>query len=102
VELQNNKEIIVKETRFYPNGEKSEEGGLNEAGKKHGVWTQWFANGEKWIEETYEDGMRTGEFTVWKENGLKEYEGSYKQDQPSGKWIFYDKKGNKDKVTNYN
>lgn len=97
----NGKAVVVKETRFYPNGEKSSEGEWTPQNQKTGEWTQWFMNGEKWIEENYENGSRDGSFVVWRENGEKEYEGEYKDDMPAGTWKFFDKKGNKQREIKY-
>lgn len=88
------KQIVVKETRFFPNGEKSSEGEWTPDNKKDGKWKQWFSNGELWIEEEYKNGMKNGSSTVWQENGKKLYEGEYNEDKPTGTWKYYDSKGN--------
>jgi len=93
LKLVNGKKIIVKEARFYPNAEKSSEGEWTLDSKKCGTWTQWFQNGKKWIEESYNDGKRNGESTVWSEKGNKVYEGEYKDDMPCGTWKYYDANG---------
>ena len=93
VKKVNGKEAIVKETRFFPNAEKSSEGEWTPDSKKTGTWTQWFQNGKKWIEETYSNGKRNGESVVWQENGKKLYEGEYKDDMPTGTWKYYDTDG---------
>jgi len=97
----NGKKIVVKETRFYPNGEKSSEGDWTPDNQKTGLWTQWNINGKKWIEENYQNGLKNGETVVWQKTGEKEYRGEYKDDSPSGKWTFYDAKGKKIKDVNY-
>lgn len=95
------KRYVAKEIRFYPNAEKSSEGGWTADNKKDGTWTQWFVNGEMWVEENYKRGSRHGAVSVWQENGEKEFEGEYTNDLPSGTWKFYDKKGNKIKEQKY-
>ena len=89
----NGKKIIVKETRFYPNAEKSSEGEWTADNRKTGKWVQWFQNGQKWIEESYQDGKKDGESIVWQDNGNKVYEGEYKDDLPTGTWKYYDANG---------
>lgn len=93
-------EVKVKEIRFYPNGEKEEEGNY-ENEQKNGIWTQWYSNGEKWIEETYSEGVKHGKFSVWYQTGKKNYEGSYNMGMPSGEWIFWDADGVISKKTTY-
>lgn len=93
VKMVNGKKIIAKETRFFPNAEKSSEGEWTPESKKTGTWTQWFQNGKKWIEESYKDGKRDGVSTVWQENGEKLYQGEYKDDMPVGTWKYYDENG---------
>jgi len=93
LKLINGKKVVVKETRFYPNGEKSSEGEWTPDSKKCGTWTMWFQNGKKWIEESYADGKKNGESTVWTDNGNKVYEGEYKDDLPTGTWKYYDADG---------
>ena len=53
-------------------------------GKKDGLWTSWYENGQKESEETFKDGKRDGLGTWWYENGQKFSEGTYKD----GKLIF--------------
>lgn len=97
----NNKDVVIKETRFYPNGEKSSEGEWTVDSRKTGTWTQWYQNGEKWIEEQYDNGQKNGSLIEWRENGKKLYEGEFKNDKPSGTWKYYDEKGNKTNQENY-
>jgi antitoxin component YwqK of YwqJK toxin-antitoxin module len=98
----NGKKTIVKETRFFPNAEKSSEGFWSPDNMKEGTWVQWYVTGDKWIEEEYKRDERNGAFTVWQENGEKEYEGQYTANKPSGTWKYYDKKGKKIKEQKFN
>jgi len=91
-----NKKVIKMETRYYPNGEKEMEGGIKN-GKKHGKWTYWNVNKEKWSEENFDSGIRHGEFTIWYKSGEKNYAGFYKHGKSDGKWVFWDAEGNKTK-----
>lgn len=86
---QGDDKIILKETRFYQNGEKEIEGEYQDS-KKHGKWTYWYDNGKKWSEGHFKDGLSDGHFTIWYKSGKKNYEAEYKEGKPHGKWIFYD------------
>lgn len=54
-------------TRWYDNGQKSEEGTYTE-GKVDGAWTFWHSNGQKRAEGTFTDGVGIG-WTAWTEDG---------------------------------
>jgi antitoxin component YwqK of YwqJK toxin-antitoxin module len=98
--IENGEEILVKHVRFFPNGEKQEEGGYLD-GKREGKWTYWHENGNKWSEGFYHAGMNEGKSTVWFENGEMQYTGFYKSDKPDGKWVFYSSNGKKVKEVIY-
>ena len=51
-------------------------------GKKNGLFTSWYENGQKEMEGTYKDGKKDGLWTDWFENGKKYMEINYKD----GKW----------------
>ena len=53
-------------------------GSFDSTGMKQGLWTYRYANGQKVMEGTYENGERNGPWTTWKENGQKWHEGTYK------------------------
>ena len=67
----------------YPNGQKEMEQTLTD-GIMDGLFTMWYANGQKESEWTYkgEDslggGMKQGKETTWYENGQMEREATYK------------------------
>jgi antitoxin component YwqK of YwqJK toxin-antitoxin module len=92
--------MIVKEVRYYQNGEKQYEGEYKN-GEKHGLWVSWFENGEKWSEANFADGISEGRETVWYKSGVKNYEGHYGDGKLDGKWTFWDGDGNIVKEVNY-
>ncbi|MFH2141913.1 MAG: hypothetical protein ABIJ97_05795 [Bacteroidota bacterium] len=92
---------IVKETRFYANGEKEIEGELKN-GMRHGKWTYWYDTGIKWSEGYFKDDMSDGKFTIWYKSGLKNYDAEYKEGKPNGKWVFCDDSGKKFKEVIFN
>jgi len=48
-------------------------------GKREGKWVSYYhSTGKKKWEKIYKDGKRDGLHTEWFENGQKEYEGTYK------------------------
>ena len=47
-------------------------------GKKDGLWTSWYENGQKESEETFKDGDYDGLWTKWHRNGQKKREGTWK------------------------
>ena len=86
---EGNNKIILKETRYYQNGEKEIEGEYKNK-KKDGKWTYWYENGKKWSEGFFKEGLSDGHFTIWYISGKKNYEANYKEGKPHGKWTFYD------------
>ena len=65
-------------------GGKSQLEGSYKDGKRDGLWTEWFRDGQKWEEGTYKDGKIDGLFTTWYENGQKEREGTFKDGKEDG------------------
>ena len=56
---------------------------------KNGLYTEYYDNGQKSVEETYKDGKLDGNLTWWYPNGNKKWERHYKEgklDGPSARW----------------
>jgi antitoxin component YwqK of YwqJK toxin-antitoxin module len=53
-------------------------------GKKDGLWTYWYKNGQKELEINYKDGKEDGLETQWYENGQKRLEGTHKDGKKDG------------------
>ena len=53
--ITGNKIELVKEIKWYNNGQKKWEGTYKD-GEYDGKWTEWYENGQKWEEETWKDG----------------------------------------------
>ena len=64
-------------TWWYENGQKESEGTYKDD-KLEGLSTNWYENGQKWYELTNKDGEFDGLYTNWYENGKKRFEGTYK------------------------
>jgi antitoxin component YwqK of YwqJK toxin-antitoxin module len=89
VRYSGDQRIVEKEVRFYPNGEKEEEGGfLN--GKRNGHWTYWYDNGNVWSEGDFKEGVREGKGIVNYKNGKTNFIGYYKQGRADSLWTFFD------------
>ena len=70
-------------------------------GKKEGLWTKWYDNGQKGIEGTYKDGLEFGLWTYFYENGQKQIEGIYTDWEKVGKWTYYNEDGSIKEVKEY-
>ena len=90
-----NEQIVVKEIRYFPNGEKEAEICFNDEGQIHGTTIYWHDNGEKWLEENYVNDVKSGDFIEWYKSGKKSFQGTYKNGLPDGKWTFWDENGKK-------
>ena len=64
-------------------------------GKKEGLWTWWFENGEKKNEGTFKDGKENGLHKWWYENGHKSEERTYKNGIKEGLWTKWYNNGQK-------
>ena len=67
--FKNGKQVGL-ETLWYKNGQKREEGTLNQNGKHDGLFTSWYKNGQKRLEVNYKDGEKMSE-TKWYSGGQK-------------------------------
>ena len=70
-------------------------------GKKEGLWTWWFENGEKKNEGSFKDGLEFGLWTYFYENSQKQIEGIYTDWEKVGKWTYYNEDGSIKEVKEY-
>jgi len=75
--FQKDGEEVVSGKVFQMVGSKKVPLGKMKEGKKDGLWTDWYENGQKEKEGTYKDGKPDGLWTMWYENGQKKSEGTY-------------------------
>ena len=70
---------------------------------KEGLYTetQWYENGQKWMEGSFKDDKKDGRYTEWYENGQKSSEHILKDGQRDGLWTWWDKHGNITDQTTY-
>jgi antitoxin component YwqK of YwqJK toxin-antitoxin module len=77
---------------YYPSGSRKEIR-TYKAGKKHGTWSMWNAQGIKTSEASFSEGLKDGAWFVWDDNGVKRYEMYYKNGAKTGSWIIWDETG---------
>jgi antitoxin component YwqK of YwqJK toxin-antitoxin module len=92
---------MAKDVFYYADGQKRVEGEYNKEGKKHGDWTYWYDNGNKWSEGSFNEGLNDGERITWHENGQQHYTGEYDKGKRVGIWRFYDENGTMTKEIDY-
>ena len=74
-EVKLNKETnLIEATYFHDNGEISQKGTFDLAGKLHGDWISFNDAGKKISEGTYSNGVRTGKWFFWNKGVIKEVE----------------------------
>ena len=95
--------IVFKncEVEFYENGQLKFIENKNEDGKRDGLSTHWYENGQKSIERTFKDGKKDGLWTSWYENGQKQLEGTYKNGKEDGLFITWYENGQMEREETY-
>ena len=74
-EVQLNRDTnLIEATYYHDNGEISQKGTFDLAGKLHGEWVSFNENGEKISMGSYVNGAKTGKWFFWTEGILKEVE----------------------------
>jgi len=61
---------------------------------RHGKFTAYHPNGNKWGESHFEDDFRQGKMTEWYSTGVKKKEGQFVDDKQDGVWTEWDRNGN--------
>jgi antitoxin component YwqK of YwqJK toxin-antitoxin module len=62
-------------------------------GRRSGLWSSWYTNGELQSELNYSDGLENGEYKVFYQNGNLKIKGFYKNGKESTEWLFFDSDG---------
>ncbi len=94
------RKTVLKEARYFPNGNIETEGSL-QAGKKNGLWLTYKNDGFKYLEENYKNDQLHGEFTMWYRSGSVNYQGEYFEGKPHGEWKFFKADGSATKRVVY-
>lgn len=63
---------LIEATYFHENGEISQSGTFNLAGKLHGEWLSYNEEGQKISVGSYVDGQKVGKWLFWSGEVLKE------------------------------
>lgn len=58
-----------------------------------GKVTEYYKNGNKKYETTYDNGKPSGKYLTWFKDGSKKAEGEYQEGQRIGLWKWYSEKG---------
>ena len=61
--------------------------------EKHGLWTWWYPNGQKYSEGRYLNDQPVGLWVFWHSNGQKQMEGAYAAGVLVGKWTWWKEDG---------
>jgi len=61
--------------------------------EKHGLWTWWYPNGQKYSEGRYLNDAPVGLWVFWHSNGQKQMEGEYAAGTLAGKWTWWKEDG---------
>ena len=62
---------------------------------KNGNWIYWTYDGQKYLEENYNNDIKDGLFIEWHDNGIKKQECSFEEGFESGIWIYWNDEGKK-------
>jgi antitoxin component YwqK of YwqJK toxin-antitoxin module len=62
-------------------------------GKKTGLWTDWYVNGKKCVEQNYLNGVKINLQTSWYMSGTKCSEGNYSGGRKVGLWTKWNENG---------
>ena len=87
-------------TKRYDNGQKEYERHYKD-GERHGLWTKWYENGQKRGKENYKDGKADGLASLWYENGLVKFLAQVKDGKFDGLSSLWYENGQKHRELNY-
>lgn len=65
---------LIETTYYHDNGEVSQKGTFDMAGKLHGEWISYSETGDKVSKGNYDMGIRTGKWFFWTDGNVKEVE----------------------------
>ncbi|MBN2497080.1 MAG: hypothetical protein JXR96_20980 [Deltaproteobacteria bacterium] len=85
---------------YYEKGVRHHRGAYRQ-GKRHGLWTYWYAGGATAMESEFSLGVRHGRHAEWTERGEKRAEGRYRHGKRHGTWLVYHNNGKKRSRTDY-
>jgi antitoxin component YwqK of YwqJK toxin-antitoxin module len=77
---------------YHPNGNIKAKGVLKN-GKRTGIWTSYFVNGEVQSESKFDKGELNGKTAAYYPNGNVQYMGLYINNEKDDNWFFYREDG---------
>jgi len=80
---------------YYDNGQ-LEWKGTHKDGKREGSWVWYYDNGQVRTKGTYKDGKQTGPWVHHYDNGQIWTKGTYKDGKDDGPWVYYHEDGTVD------
>ncbi len=102
-----NRELVGEEavTEKYDGGGPKSEGQIRKYNdgktERIGKWTEWYPNGQKFLEGEYRDGVKVDAWTFWHENGQQAKKGSYSNGAPDANWTFWRADGTLEREVHY-
>jgi len=88
------------ETELFPNGNKAWVRRYQD-GRPEGTWTNFYESGQRMQEMYFENGRQEGVMTKWHENGQKWIESEFKYGRLHGTMKVWDKDGNLIRTSRY-
>lgn len=79
----------VEKAFIFRRGKIIAEGIFTDAGKKEGLWKEYYPDGKMKATGTYADDIKTGEWKFYYPNGQLEQTGSYKAGKLEGEWNWF-------------
>jgi hypothetical protein len=70
-------------------------------GKREGVWTHCYDNGQLLIKSNYENGKKEGVWISYHENGQLSHKGNHKNGKKEGEWVEFHDDGQLASKDNY-
>jgi antitoxin component YwqK of YwqJK toxin-antitoxin module len=80
--------------RYHPESNNKKVEYTLSGGKRHGIYQRWYANGIRWYESNYVDGLMDGLFQEWLCDGSRYIECNYVMDKLQGYYKKWDNLGN--------
>lgn len=99
-EEKDGKEVLVKQELYYESGVLKYSLSIKD-GKKHGLCTYYFENGEKWSEQYFENDISHGDHKLYHPNGEVSTIGQFENGKCHGTWLFYNETGEQIKEVLY-
>ncbi len=101
VRREYNEKGEVEKSYIFKNGKIIAEGILTDAGKKEGLWKEYYLDGSLKSEGYYKEDKKTGKWKYYYPNGQLEETGEYVDGKPEGKWLWYYPSGKLLREMNY-